>query len=126
MTKKVLRPLCDKIGRERVDQVIRLFYEKLRRDSQLSPFFAHIRDFDTHERKIADFWWIAMGGRLEAPPQVDMVGLHAPMDIKAADLDRWLALFRDTLDEVLEPELADQWHTMALGIGARLRQTLQP
>ena len=117
---RVLRPLCDRIGRERVDRVIALFYERLRADAQLAPFFAHIEDFPAHERVIADFWWIAMGGKAADPATVDMLGVHRPMGLRQADLEHWLALFGEVLDAELEPELAQQWLTMARGIGARL------
>lgn len=122
MNKRVLRPLCDRIGRESVDRVTARFYDRLRADAQLAPFFAHIEDFPAHERLIADFWWIAMGGKLADPAPVDMLGLHRPMKLRQSDLDRWLALFGETADAELEPELAAQWKTMAQGIGARLRQ----
>lgn len=120
MTKRVLRPLCDRIGRARVDRVTARFYERLRADEQLAPFFAHIADFPEHERRIADFWWIAMGGMLADPAPVDMIGLHRPMRLRQADLERWLALFDEVAEAELEPELAAQWRTMARGIGERL------
>jgi hemoglobin len=117
---RVLRPLCDRIGRERVDRVIALFYQRLRADAQLAPFFTHIEDFPAHQRMIADFWWIAMGGTVADPPTVDMLGVHRPMGLRQTDLEHWLALFGDVLDAELEPELARQWMTMAQGIGERL------
>lgn len=119
---RVLRPLCDRIGRERVDRVIALFYERLRADAQLAPFFAHIEDFPAHQRVIADFWWIAMGGTVADPPIVDMLGVHRPMGLRQTDLEHWLALFGEVLDAELEPELALQWMTMARGIAERLRR----
>jgi hemoglobin len=117
---RVLRPLCDRIGRERVDRVIALFYERLRVDAQLAPFFVHIRDFPTHERQIVDFWWIAMGGKVAEPAPVDMLGIHRPMGLRQEDMERWLVLFGEVLDAELEPELAQQWMIMARGIGERL------
>ena len=112
--------MCDRIGREPVDRVIASFYERLRADAQLAPFFAHVRDFPAHERVIADFWWIAMGGKVANPAVVDMLGLHRPMGLRQADMERWLVLFGETLDAELEPELAQQWMTMARGVGERL------
>lgn len=115
--------MCERIGRERVDRVIALFYERLREDARLAPYFAHIQDLPTHERQIADFWWIAMGGKLADPTPVDMIGMHRPMQLQQADLDHWLALFGEVVDAELEPELADQWRTMAHGIGERLSRS---
>ena len=122
MSRRILRPLCDRIGREAVDRVTARFYERLRDDERLAPFFASITDFPAHERRIADFWWIAMGGRLDSPPTVDMLGLHRGMGLRPADLERWLALFAETLDAELEPGLAEDWKRMAEAIGRRLAQ----
>lgn len=121
MPKPALRPLCDKIGRARMERVIHAFYEKLRADPGLAGFFAGIDDFSEHEQRIDDFWWIAMGGRVDAPPQIDMVGKHFPLGITEPALDQWLALFEQTLAEHLDAELAQQWYAMAKGIADRLR-----
>ncbi len=122
MEPRKLEPLCDKIGRERIERQIHAFYEKLQNDPEMKGFFEHIEDFSAHEKRIADFWWNAMGGRLDEPPQIDMVGKHIPLGIRDVHVDRWLGVFKETLYEVMEPELADQWYLMAEGIATRLRQ----
>lgn len=122
MQKRNLRPLCDRIGHDRIKAVIHDFYGRLRSDDQLGRFFVHIDDFSAHEARIADFWFTAMGGRLASPPQVDMVGKHFPLGIGDADMDRWLVLFRETVAAHLESEPAGQWVRMAEGIAGRLRQ----
>lgn len=122
MTKAVLQPLCNKIGRERVERVVHAFYERLRGDPELAHFFAGVDDFSEHEERISDFWWIAMGGQVEDPPRIDMVGKHFPLGITDQALDRWLALFRQTLAEHMDMDLALQWYTMANGIADRLRE----
>ena len=123
MVRKLI-PLCEKIGRERIEQQIHRFYEKLRKDEEMKGFFAHIPDFAEHEQRIADFWWTAMGGRLDHDPGIDMVGRHMPLGIEDRHIGRWLAYFRETLFEVMEPELAEQWFMMAEGIAMRLRQVV--
>ena len=117
-----LIPLCEKIGRERIEQQIHRFYQKLQVDPEMKGFFEHIPDFTAHEKRISDFWWTAMGGRLDNPPQIDMVGKHMPLGIQDHHIDKWLAYFKQTLNEVMEPELADAWYLMAEGIALRLRQ----
>ena len=122
MQKRTLRPLCDRIGRERIAAVIHDFYGRLRADAQMAHFFAHIEDFSAHEARIADFWFTAMGGRLASPPEIDMVGKHFPLGIRDADVDRWLELFRETVADHLDTDLAQPWIFMAEGIAGRLRQ----
>jgi hemoglobin len=119
-------PLCGKVGRERVDAVIHAFYVKLRADSNLSRFFAHIDDFTEHEQHIALFWWWAMGGRGERTRPFDMKGRHYPLGLNEQAFEQWLAIFHETLLEHLAPELAEAWFALAQGIGANLkRMTLE-
>lgn len=119
-----LAPLCEKITRSQVQVVITAFYQKLRTHPELAPFFAHIDDFNEHEAHIADFWWLAMGGRLAARPSFDMIRRHRPLNLTDAALAQWLALFDATLQEYLAPELARQWLRMAQGIGVNLKRML--
>jgi len=116
-----LEPLCDKIGYDRVVAVIHDFYERLRADPDLGPFFSPIPDHAAHEERVIAYWWLAMGGRMAEPPVVDMVGRHANLGMTEALLQRWLTLFGETLDDHLEPELADQWRQMAQAVGGKLR-----
>lgn len=119
-TPRQLLPLAAKIGRERVQQVIHDFYARLLADAGLRPYFARLPDLAHHEAVIVDFWWIAMGGRSEAPPTVDMLGRHRALNIDTTHLRRWLLLFRETLDAHLPPDLAGQWYQMAVAVGERL------
>jgi hemoglobin len=122
MSHATLQPLCDRIGRESVERVVHAFYERIRRDSEIGHFFAGIEDFSAHEARIVDFWWIAMGGRVENPPDIDMIGKHMPLGITEEALVTWLSLFRATLAEELDGDLAGQWYQMANAIAARLLQ----
>lgn len=119
-----LIPLCEKIGRERIEQQVHAFYIKLRAHPDLGKFFDGMDDFSEHEVRIADFWWQAMGGRLDNPPHVDMVGTHMRLGVSAADVDIWLSIFKETLYETMEQDIADSWYLMAEGIGMRLQQVV--
>lgn len=119
-----LRPLCDQIGRAGVDRVIQRFYAQVREHPHLAPYFSGIADFSAHERHIADFWWIAMGGRVPHRHSVDMVGRHAVLGLDAQAFEDWLALFRSTLNTDLPGPLGDQWYQMAAAIGGNLRRIL--
>ncbi|HKK06996.1 MAG TPA: group III truncated hemoglobin [Gammaproteobacteria bacterium] len=116
-----LQPLCEKIGRERVDRTVRVFYERLLADSELGPYFAALPDLDAHIAHIAEFWWTAMGGMPEGAPVFDMIGRHAPLGITEALLERWLMIFEQTVHDELPEELAAQWTTMANAVAERLR-----
>ncbi len=122
--KRRLVPLCELIGRERVDSVVHAFYAKLRQHPDLKRYFAHIPDFAEHEAHIADFWWIAMGGKVEKRHAVDMVRRHQPLGLDEQAFAQWLAAFDETTHEQLPAELADAWLRMAQAIGANLKRIL--
>lgn len=115
-----LQPLCDRIGRGRVEAVVARFYDRLEMDPQLGGYFASLPDLQAHRQRIADFWWLAMGGRLAEPPQVDMIGAHSPLGLGRDDFSRWLALFEETLQQSLPADLANQWLQMAQAVAQRL------
>lgn len=122
--KRRLVPLCELIGRERVDAVVHAFYTKLREHADLKRYFAHIPDFAEHEARIADFWWIAMGGKVENRHAVDMVRRHHPLGLDEQAFAQWLAVFDETTHEHLPADLADAWMRMAQAIGANLKRIL--
>jgi len=105
-----------------IENVIHAFYRKVIDHPQLGHFFAHIENFAEHEKRIVDFWWISMGGRLEQPPKIDMIGKHFPLAIQQADLAVWLALFSETLEQQLPQNKAFFWMDKVLIIAARLKQ----
>lgn len=105
-----------------VQQLIQAFYQQLLAHPQLSPYFSHIDDFSHHEKRITDFWWLALGGRLPQPPKIDMINKHMPLGINASDLTIWLEILDTTLDRQLTNEQAQQWKEKAHQIGTRLKQ----
>jgi len=124
-----LQPLCEKIGRERLDRTVREFYERLLVDSELGPYFTALPDLDAHIAHIAHiaaFWWTPLGGMPEGEPVFDMIGRHAPLGITEALLDRWLMIFEQTVHDELPEELAGQWVTMANAVAERLRNAVLP
>lgn len=107
---------------EEIAGVISAFYEKLMKHPQLSHFFDHLENFTEHEQRIVDFWWVSMGGKLDAPPKIDMIGKHFTLGIKESDLEVWLALFSETLQEKLDDRKGKYWMDKVLTIAARLKQ----
>lgn len=107
---------------EEISEVIHSFYEKVIQHPQLAHFFVHIENFAEHEKRIVDFWWISMGGVLEQPPKINMIGKHFPLGIQQADLETWLTLFSETLQEKLPNNKGKFWMDKVLTIAARLKQ----
>ena len=115
-------PMCEQIGHDKIRQVVHRFYARLIEHPRLGHFFQSIDDFDSHEQRITDFWWLALGGQLEQPPKIDMIGKHFPLGITAEDLETWLVILGQTLGEELEEKQAHFWMDKALQIGARIKQ----
>jgi len=107
---------------EEITNVVNAFYKKVLTHPQLAVFFEHIDDFSEHEQRIVDFWWVSMGGKLENPPKIDMIGKHFTLGIKEEDLETWLALFSEILQSELSEEKGKYWMDKVLTIAARLKQ----
>ncbi len=107
---------------EEIQKVVHKFYARVLAHPQLSVFFEHIDNFTEHEKRISDFWWMSMGGKLEQPPKIDMIGKHLPLGIKAEDLELWLGFFSETLEQELDETKALFWMDKVLLIAARLKQ----
>ena len=114
--------LSDQIGREQVERIIHHFYQKLRNDPEIQHFFSHIEDFSSHESHIADFWWIALGGKLDHKPAFDMLNRHRALSLNEQAFNLWLETFEATLHEELPLASANQWYQLAVAIGENLRR----
>jgi hemoglobin len=104
-------------------QVILSFYEKVRRDAVLGPVFAEAigDDWDPHIERIMLFWLTATrlgrgyDGRHFVPVHV------GNRSIRAAELPRWLELFRETAAEQCSPQAA----SVLIDIAERMAETLE-
>lgn len=88
-------------------EVVEAFYARVRGDPELGPIFNDaIGDrWPVHLAKLADFWSsvLLMTGRFKGQP----MAVHAALPRAApADFERWLALFRQTVQECCPPEAA--------------------
>ena len=119
---RTLNPLCHRIGLPAVEAVVRDFARRQAEDPTLAPWLARAAEDEEHLATVIDYWWTAMGGRLDRPPRpVDMMGRHAELALTETALTRWLALFEATLADHLEPAEAEDWAAMARAMGEKLR-----
>lgn len=98
------------------------FYARVRADAQLGPIFnGAIGDWPEHLAKLADFWSSVMltTGRYKGQP-VPAHRKHAG-SITPALFERWLALWGQTTDELMEPAVAEVLQAKA----ARIAESLQ-
>ena len=106
--------------------VVDAFYAKVRADPLLGPVFRPaIADeaWPQHLAIIRDFWSSVMlkSGRYQRNP----FSAHMRIEGITSELfDRWLAIFRETCDELLAEKLAEALYAKAVMIGESLKAGL--
>ena len=97
----------DGMTEESLRQLVNAFYAKVRRDPLIGPVFeAAIADWPEHLDKLQSFWSSVMltSGRYKGRPLPAHIK-HADA-ISAASFERWLAIWQETTDEMLDPRSA--------------------
>lgn len=111
-----------------IDLLLARFYGRVREDELLGPVFAtHVHDWPAHLRTLGDFWCsVALrANRYRGNP----MGVHRTLPgIGEAHFQRWLALWRDTVPQVIEPAGAARLveHAERIGTSLRLGMGLLP
>jgi hemoglobin len=121
-------------GRTEIEHLVNAFYERVRADEVLGPIFDEVArtNWQTHLPKMYAFWETVLfgsGGFTGNP-----VAAHAklvPLTSMGRDrFDRWLALFRRTVDDLFFGEKATQIkkcaEDMANVIHARINHVPDP
>jgi hemoglobin len=91
-----------------LDDIMRFvdeFYKKVGTDDVIGPVFnAVIQDWTPHLNKMYKFWNAALFGvpGFKGNP----FAKHAPLPITGLHFDRWLLLFRSTIDDNFEGPMA--------------------
>lgn len=102
--------------------LVNAFYARVRADAELGPIFNDaVHDWPEHLEKLAHFWSSIMltTGRYKGQP--------VPAHLKHKDritpalFDRWLGLWQQTTDELMEPAAAVALQSKA----ARIAESLQ-
>jgi hemoglobin len=106
-----------------IKTIVHAFYARVRQDPVLAPIFATkiaAEAWPQHHDHIIDFWSsiFLKTGRFTGNPMRKHVGIEG---LTPAHFTRWLALFKDTADDVLLPEQSEAMHVMA----QRIAQSLQ-
>jgi hemoglobin len=99
------------------------FYAKARRDSLIGPIFEKVvEDWDEHLRTLNAFWSSVMltSGRYKGNP----MAAHLKLPIEPQFFERWLALWRETADELFAPDPALQFKAKAERIAESLKLAL--
>lgn len=115
------------ITSEQIEDVVRVFYARIRAHPVLGPVFAsHIKadEWPAHETKIAGFWRNAIlkeRGYNGNPMQVHMKAGN----VRPEHFAQWLKLFDEVLAQELPEETATRFSALAHRIGSGLRLGLE-
>lgn len=74
--------------------------------------FRGIENFDTHLPRIASFWQLQLTGKIDHKDQLpfNLMNTHKPLKLKSAEINRWVILFEQTLNEFnLDEEFHNEW-----------------
>jgi hemoglobin len=91
------------LDESRLTTLVDRFYDKVRIDPLLGPVFnPRVDDWDAHKVLMTSFWaTVALrSGHYRGNP----LAKHQPLPITAEHFKRWLALWRETANEVLDAE----------------------
>lgn len=116
---------CNAITEETLRALVTAFYARVRQDPELGPIFNDaIGDWPHHLSKLTDFWHSVMltSGRYKGNPMLKHM-LHRTR-MNPADFTRWLALWRQTTNELMAPSAAAALQAKAERIGDSLQLAL--
>ena len=103
-----------------IDQLVRSFYEKARKDPSLGPIFeAHVTNWEEHFIQMTDFW----SGNLLGTNRFN--GAPMPKHLAVPNLrpelfEQWLKLFKQTTEELDNESFQLHVNLLAYRIASRL------
>ncbi len=104
---------------EDIQRLVGTFYRRLVIDPLIARFFEGL-DLDHHLPRIRAFWEMVLLDKPGYTTNVTEVHLrlHQRIPMEKAHFDRWLELFRGTVDELFAGPNADEAKMRALSIAA--------
>jgi hemoglobin len=112
-----MRSVSDITSRQDVELLVRRFYDQLVVDPIIGHFFAGL-DLERHLPRIAAFWCMALLNEPGYTTNVTEVHLrlHQRIPMQRAHFDRWLELFRASVDTHFHGPVAEEAKMRALSI----------
>ncbi|MBX3041899.1 MAG: group III truncated hemoglobin [Bdellovibrionaceae bacterium] len=103
-----------------IRMVVDRFYGQVQEDSLLKVPFASVHDWPEHVRRLTHFWWIKFGGKPYMFTHYDPVSKHFHAGFNELFLERWLALFHQTMKEELTEAQSSLWAIISTRMGQAL------
>lgn len=107
-------------NRKDIELLVNTFYEKVKKDTQISHFFSQviIVNWEEHLSIMYNFWenLLFFTGNYVGNPILKHKALHEKYHLSELDFKRWLYLFLETIDELFEGEQANLIKQKAISI----------
>ena len=121
-------------GRAEIEQLVYAFYQRVQQDDLLGFIFDEVAktNWETHLPRMVAFWEtvIFRSGGFVGNPLAAHVKLVALTEMGRPQFDRWLLLFRQTVDELFAGEHAEHIKSaatdMANVIYSRINHVMDP
>lgn len=110
-------------------RLVDAFYDRVRSDTVLGPIFSDVArvDWATHLPKMYSFWasiLFGVGGFKGDPMRVHR-DLARKVPLTPVEFDRWLAVFRDTVDALFAGPHADDAKDRAVRIALTMQHHIR-
>ena len=103
----------DITNREDIKLLVDIFYDKVKIDGLIGPVFSHV-NWPHHLPIMYDFWSSMLLG--DQTYRGNPLQKHLPLPIQPQHFERWLTLFKATVDENFTGEKATEVKMRAEGI----------
>jgi hemoglobin len=110
------------ITHESIQDLVQVFYGRVREDEILSPVFSKAlgNDWAPHEAKLVEFWSTIVLGSKSFKGNV--YGTHMALTgIEPAHFTRWLSLFEQTTRELFDEHSTERFLEMAHRVASSLQ-----
>ena len=117
-------------SQQKIASFVDAFYLRVLQDEQLAPIFLDVAqiDLDQHLPLIRSYWEKLLLGSSDYRRHTMNIhrALHARQNLQAADFDRWLSLFQNTVDAGYAGPQAERAKQVASHIASNMQNALQP
>ncbi|MFD1629409.1 group III truncated hemoglobin [Pseudopedobacter beijingensis] len=119
----------DITSRKDIENVINLFYDKIKTDKTLSFFFTEVIqvNWPKHLAAMTDFWEnvLFFTGDYEGNPLETHKSIYQKQKTKLVHFERWLKIFYQTIDKHYKGPNAEKMKTHAKGIAYVMQERLK-
>ena len=117
--------MTDIQNREHIVVLINAFYEKVREDTSIGPFFSEVKkvNWEKHLPVMYDFWESTLFYKqvYQGNPMKAHLDLHGDSPLKKEHFDKWQLLFKTTVDEHFQGENAELIKNRATSIATAIQ-----